>query len=143
MAARTTNALRTLTKQTSSQDWFGQPRGMAVVCAVEMWEVFSMQGMRTLLVYYLTTQLLFSQPRASSIYGTYIAFVFLTPLAGAARRSLAGPAQIRAHRRRFDGGRPIPDDIAESAVRCADGACSRQRLLQAVPRQSDSGSLSA
>ncbi len=82
MAARTTNALRTLTKQTSSQDWFGQPRGMAVVCAVEMWEVFSMQGMRTLLVYYLTTQLLFTQPRASSIYGTYIAFVFLTPLAG-------------------------------------------------------------
>ena len=82
MAARTTNTLQMLSKQTSSQDWFGQPRGMAVVCAVEMWEVFSMQGMRTLLVYYLTTQLLFSQPRASSIYGTYIAFVFLTPLAG-------------------------------------------------------------
>lgn len=82
MAARTTNTSQMLTKQTISQDWFGQPRGMAVVCAVEMWEVFSMQGMRTLLVYYLTTQLLFSQPRASSIYGTYIAFVFLTPLAG-------------------------------------------------------------
>ena len=82
MVARTTNTLQMLTKQTSAQDWFGQPRGMAVVCAVEMWEVFSMQGMRTLLVYYLTTQLLFSQPRASSIYGTYIAFVFLTPLAG-------------------------------------------------------------
>jgi proton-dependent oligopeptide transporter, POT family len=74
--------MQLLTQQTTSQDWFGQPRGMAVVCAVEMWEVFSMQGMRTLLVYYLTTQLLFSQPRASSIYGTYIAFVFLTPLAG-------------------------------------------------------------
>jgi POT family proton-dependent oligopeptide transporter len=82
MAARTTSTMQLLAKQTSAQDWFGQPRGMAVVCAVEMWEVFSMQGMRTLLVYYLTTQLLFSQPRASSIYGTYIAFVFLTPLAG-------------------------------------------------------------
>jgi POT family proton-dependent oligopeptide transporter len=82
MAARTTNTLQILTKQASRRDWFGQPRGMAVVCAVEMWEVFSMQGMRTLLVYYLTTQLLFSQARASSIYGTYIAFVFLTPLLG-------------------------------------------------------------
>ncbi len=80
MAARTISTLQMF--QTRSQDWFGQPRGMAVVCAVEMWEVFSMQGMRTLLVYYLTTQLLFSQPRASSVYGTYIAFVFLTPLAG-------------------------------------------------------------
>jgi len=64
------------------RDWFGQPRGLTILCAVEMWEVFSMQGIRTLLVYYMTRQLLFAQGDASTIYGTFLGFVFLTPLLG-------------------------------------------------------------
>jgi POT family proton-dependent oligopeptide transporter len=47
-----------------------------------MWEKFSFFGMRALLVYYMTKQLMFSQGNASLIYGGYTAFVYLTPIFG-------------------------------------------------------------
>jgi POT family proton-dependent oligopeptide transporter len=49
-----------------------------------MWEQFSYFGMRALLVYYMTTTLLFGQEKASSIYGFYTAFAYFTPIIGAA-----------------------------------------------------------
>jgi POT family proton-dependent oligopeptide transporter len=47
-----------------------------------MWEQFSYFGMRALLVYYMTSTLLFGQEKASSIYGFYTAFAYFTPIIG-------------------------------------------------------------
>jgi MFS family permease len=70
-----------------------------------MWEQFSYYGMRALLVYYMTKQLLISQEHSSVIYGTYTAFAYFTPIIGGVdRRPLSRQAQARDHRR-LDHGR--------------------------------------
>jgi POT family proton-dependent oligopeptide transporter len=66
----------------SPQTWFGQPRGLTVLFLTEMWEIFSYYGMRALLVYYMTKQLLIGQEKASLIYGTYVAMAYFTPIFG-------------------------------------------------------------
>ena len=63
-------------------NWFGQPRGLTILFLTNMWEQFSYFGMRALLVYYMTTTLLFGQEKASSIYGFYTAFAYFTPIIG-------------------------------------------------------------
>lgn len=68
----------------SDKTWFGQPRGLAILFLTNMWEMFSYYGMRTLLVYYMTKQLLFAQEKASFIYGTYTAMAYFTPIIGGA-----------------------------------------------------------
>src|ERR1700743_870081 len=62
--------------------WFGQPPGVTILFLTEMWEKFSFFGMRALQIYYMTKQLGFDQARASLVYGTYGAGVYLTPIAG-------------------------------------------------------------
>lgn len=62
--------------------WFGQPRGLTVLFLTEMWEKFSFYGMRAMLVYYMTKQLLMEQGHASLVYGLYTAFVYFTPIIG-------------------------------------------------------------
>jgi POT family proton-dependent oligopeptide transporter len=62
--------------------WFGQPRGLTILFLTEMWEIFSYYGMRSLLVYYMTKQLLIGQEKASFIYGTYTAMAYFTPILG-------------------------------------------------------------
>ena len=62
--------------------WFGQPRGLTILFLTNMWELFSYYGMRTLLVYYMTKQLLFAHEKASFIYGTYTAMAYFTPILG-------------------------------------------------------------
>jgi proton-dependent oligopeptide transporter, POT family len=64
------------------QTWFGQPRGLTILFLTEMWEIFSYYGMRALLVYYMTKQLLIGQEKASLIYGTYTAMAYFTPIFG-------------------------------------------------------------
>jgi POT family proton-dependent oligopeptide transporter len=64
--------------------WFGQPRGLTILFLTNMWELFSYYGMRTLLVYYMTKQLLFAQEKSSFIYGTYTAMAYFTPIIGGA-----------------------------------------------------------
>jgi POT family proton-dependent oligopeptide transporter len=66
----------------SRQTWFGQPRGLTILFLTEMWEIFSYYGMRALLVYYMTKQLLIGQEKASLIYGTYQALAYFTPILG-------------------------------------------------------------
>ncbi len=60
----------------------GHPKGLYFLFFTEMWERFSYYGMRALLVYYMTKQLMFSQQHASSIYGLYTGFVYFTPVFG-------------------------------------------------------------
>jgi proton-dependent oligopeptide transporter, POT family len=67
---------------TGGSSWFGQPRGLTVLFLTNMWEQFSYYGMRALLVYYMTKQMLFSQGHASLIYGAYTACAYFTPILG-------------------------------------------------------------
>jgi len=62
--------------------WFGQPRGLTILFLTEMWSQFSYYGMRALLVYYMTKQLLIGQEKASFIYGIYTAMAYFTPIIG-------------------------------------------------------------
>src|SRR3954452_7421275 len=80
IACRKARRCMTATAQPSS--WFGQPRGLTILFLTNMWEQFSYYGMRALLVYYMTTQLLFGQEKSSSIYGLYTAFAYFTPIIG-------------------------------------------------------------
>jgi POT family proton-dependent oligopeptide transporter len=64
------------------KNWFGQPRGLTILFLTEMWEQFSYYGMRALLVYYMTKQLLIGQQMSSLIYGTYTSLAFFTPIIG-------------------------------------------------------------
>ena len=66
----------------ADKTWFGQPRGLTILFLTNMWELFSYYGMRTLLVYYMTKQLLFAQEKASFVYGTYTAMAYFTPIIG-------------------------------------------------------------
>ena len=67
---------------TPTRNWFGQPRGLTILVLTEMWEIFSYYGMRSLLVYYMTKQLLIGQEKSSLIYGTYTALAYFTPIIG-------------------------------------------------------------
>ena len=53
----------------------GHPKGLFVLFFAEMWERFSYYGMRALLIFYLTKHWLFSDGRASLIYGAYTSLV--------------------------------------------------------------------
>lgn len=61
---------------------WGHPNGLYVLFFTEMWERFSYYGMRALLVFYMTKQLLYSHGQASQIYGLYTGLVYFTPLLG-------------------------------------------------------------
>jgi POT family proton-dependent oligopeptide transporter len=58
------------------------PRGLYVLFATEMWERFNYYGMRAILVYFMTSALMFNKPFASMLYGGYTGLIFLTPLVG-------------------------------------------------------------
>jgi len=67
---------------TSEKTWFGHPRGLTVLALTNTWEQFSYYGMRALLVYYMTKQLLMGQATSSVVYGIYTACAYFTPLIG-------------------------------------------------------------
>ena len=63
-------------------EFAGHPKGLFVLFFAEMWERFSYYGMRALLIFYLTQHWLFSDERASVIYGGYTALVYIAPVLG-------------------------------------------------------------
>ncbi|HVW73311.1 MAG TPA: peptide MFS transporter [Rhizomicrobium sp.] len=90
-----------------TQDLFGHPRGLTTLFGTEMWERFTYYGMRALLIYYLTMEVLLpghvehvlfypqvrafyewmsgplnAQQLSSLIYGAYTGLVYATPLLG-------------------------------------------------------------
>ena len=69
---------------TPQPTWFGQPRGLTILFLTNMWEQFSYYGMRALLVYYMTRELMLGQASASWIYGAYTACAYFTPIVGGA-----------------------------------------------------------
>lgn len=60
----------------------GQPKGLFVLFFAEMWERFSYYGMRALLIFYLTWHFLFDRDFSLTLYGAYVALVYLGPLLG-------------------------------------------------------------
>jgi POT family proton-dependent oligopeptide transporter len=64
------------------RSFFGHPRGLGLLFAVEMWERFSYYGMRAILVLYLVNSLAWKTAEAAGLYGTYTSLVYLTPLLG-------------------------------------------------------------
>jgi POT family proton-dependent oligopeptide transporter len=67
---------------TADRGWFGHPRGLTILFLTNMWEQFSYYGMRAMLMYYMTKQLLLSQGNASLVYGMYTACAYFTPIVG-------------------------------------------------------------
>jgi len=65
-----------------SDEFASHPRGLFVLFYAEMWERFSYYGMRALLILYLTRFWLFTDGKASLIYGAYTALVYITPVLG-------------------------------------------------------------
>jgi proton-dependent oligopeptide transporter, POT family len=59
-----------------------QPKALRVLFFAETWERFSYYGMRALLVLYMTKHFGFSDARAYTVYGSYTALVYTTPLIG-------------------------------------------------------------
>lgn len=60
----------------------GHPPGLYILFFAEMWERFCYYGMRTLLVLYLTKELLMADKPAYGIYGAYTALVYAAPVLG-------------------------------------------------------------
>ncbi len=58
------------------------PPGLFYLFFAEMWERFSYYGLRALLVFYLTAELLYSQEAAYGVYATYTALIYTTPIIG-------------------------------------------------------------
>src|ERR1700742_4456335 len=58
------------------------PPGLRVLFFAEMWERFSYYGMRSLLIFYLTEQFLFTDDFAQGQYAAYTTLVYLLPLLG-------------------------------------------------------------
>ncbi len=58
------------------------PRGLYVLFFAEMWERFSYYGMRALLIFYLTWHFLYDSDFSLTLYGAYVALVYLGPLLG-------------------------------------------------------------
>ncbi|GLR46934.1 dihydroorotate dehydrogenase [Sphingomonas astaxanthinifaciens DSM 22298] len=63
-------------------EFAGHPKGLYMLFFAEMWERFSYYGMRALLIFYLTKHWLFSDSKASLIYGAYTSLVYITPVLG-------------------------------------------------------------
>ncbi len=68
--------------QNLSSGWFGHPRGLFYLFFAELWERFSFYGMRSLLVLYMTKELVFSDTMSFGVYAAYMSLVYLTPLIG-------------------------------------------------------------
>ncbi len=80
--------------------FLGQPRGLAHLFGVEMWERFSFYGMQAILLYYLSYSvadggLAISTSTAASIVGAYGGTVYLSTIVGGwVSDRLAGPERV-------------------------------------------------
>ena len=68
-------------------DFAGHPRGLGTLFFTELWERFSFYGMRSFLIFYMTSAaaqggLGFSVKDAAALYGTYTMSVYLTAVPG-------------------------------------------------------------
>lgn len=62
--------------------WLGHPKGLFYLFFAEMWERFCYYGMRAILILYMTKHFLYSDEKASGVYGSYTSMVYLVAIAG-------------------------------------------------------------
>ncbi|MCA8976650.1 MAG: peptide MFS transporter [Planctomycetes bacterium] len=61
----------------------GHPSGLYMLFFAEMWERFCFYGMRSLLTLYMVSEVFkYSDEKATGVYGSYNALIYLTPIAG-------------------------------------------------------------
>jgi POT family proton-dependent oligopeptide transporter len=80
-------AIETGDVNTDASGFAGHPRGLSTLFFTELWERFSYYGMRSILVLYMVAPaaqggLGFDTKHATSLYGTYTMWVYLTALPG-------------------------------------------------------------
>ena len=126
----------------AEKSWFGQPRGLTILFLTEMWEMFSYYGMRSLLVYYMTKQLVIGQEKSSLIYGTYTAMAYFTPIIG----GVISDRWLGKRRAVIIGGidhgrRSFHDDVRAVAVCRPRHDRARQRIVSAEPAEPDQRSV--
>jgi len=83
----TANDGREIATQSDNSGIFGHPRGLSTLFFTELWERFSYYGMRSILVLYMVAPaaqggLGFDVKSASTLYGTYTMWVYLTAMPG-------------------------------------------------------------
>ena len=67
----------------SSRSGSGHPPGLYMLFFAEMWERFCFYGMRSLLTLYMISEVFkYSDAQATSVYGSYNALIYLTPIFG-------------------------------------------------------------
>lgn len=66
----------------SDGSWLNHPPGVAVLVALKAWELFSYQGMRAFLVFYLIGAFAMSDGQASIVFGSYAALVLSLSVLG-------------------------------------------------------------
>ena len=71
-----------LEQWTNDRGFFGHPRGLSTLFFTEMWERFGYYLMIAIFTLYLNEHLNMSEADAASLYGLYIALVYLSPLFG-------------------------------------------------------------
>ena len=109
-----------------------------------MWEIFSYYGMRALLVYYMTKELLIGQASSSFIYGIYTASAYFTPIVG----GMIADRWLGKRRAVILGGSIMALGHFMMTLPCAllPGAGdhrARQWPVPAEPAEPDQGSVSA
>src|SRR5689334_6887403 len=77
----------TVEQVVSNKSFFGHPKGLGTLFAVEMWERFSYYGLRPLLILFMTAALTskgfgLDRSTAGAIVGIYAASVYLASLPG-------------------------------------------------------------
>ena len=123
---------------TAPSNWFGQPRGLTILFLTNMWEQFSYFGMRALLVYYMTTQLLFGQEKSSQhLRLLHRLRLFHADHRRDHRRPLAGQAPGGDHRRHRHGRGPFHDGVRAAVLLRAGDDRDRQRPVPADPAEPD------
>jgi len=74
--------------------WLGHPAGAGVLVGLKTWELFSYQGMRAFLVFYLIGSFALSDSEAALIFGSYSALVLaLSVLGGVVADRWLGPRE--------------------------------------------------
>lgn len=74
--------MQAILQDTSSNNIGSQPKALYVLAFAELWERFSYYGLRALLIFYLTSELGFSDVSAYGIYGMYFALASASSVAG-------------------------------------------------------------
>jgi POT family proton-dependent oligopeptide transporter len=68
--------------QPSATSPYSQPKELYWLCFIELWERFGFYTIQTILILYLTKQLVFSDEKANILYAAFNSLLYITPVIG-------------------------------------------------------------